>query len=443
MNHYRSKIFYGWWIVIGGALFSFVATIASFHAVSEFGEAIDDSLLAAAPSYSTPSSLSYALRLLSRLVDDLVIGIVAAPFIGMFLDRHGPRPLMLLGIAAATIGFLLITQVQNDWQKHAAMMVVTIGFSVTTGIVFFGTLGKWFVRRRVLVFAILAASPTAAGLLTLYSQTDLIEFFGWQTIAVASGISLCVVGIPVALIMRRKPEDFGSLPDGDASNPKLQYFLKQASAVRFRTVVRERAFWQINVAIGLSLALVSNQWIDPQSVGFFDTTIRELLLSGYAVVFVAVVGVLIVGLIGLRSKPIDLVLAMLAVIALSYAGITFVHLIDDLPFEYRLFALFSVGSGVAGTSLLLLQFAVLAEYFGTRRLGAVIGAAFGINAAMNLVFRIMSGFAIDVFSINTSAYNLITLTFGLVVFAVAAALILNLGSQSRVAARMRLARQRQ
>ena len=437
MNSPPEKFFYGWWIVIGAGILSFVATIVSFHTVSAFEEAIDDSFLAADPTYDLSINWLFALRALSGAWSGIIVGVAAAPLFGMFIDRRGPRPLMLLGIAAAATGFFLITQVQNDWQKHTAITVISTGFSATTGIVLLGTLGKWFERKRVLVFAILSACSSSAVLFSLIRLTA-IEVFGWQFMAIASGILLCVVGIPAVLIMRRRPEDFGSLPDGDGPNAKHLYRLKQVNRATLRNVLRVRAFWQINIAIGLSLAATSSLTIDALSIGFIHSSSVEFFAIVYASGFVEIVGILIVGFISLRRGSTCLLLPVLAILAISLAGLILVQLFDDLPFEYGLFSFFSAGRSVATASLLILQLAILAEYFGTRRFGVIVGAAFGINASLNLAFPIVRAYITFPFY-DSDAYSLVTHTIGLVVLAVAAALILNLGSQSRVAAMIRLA----
>ncbi len=443
LNSPANKIFYGWWVLIGGGLVTFFAALASIHTYPAFSEAINDSFLAADPNYDVYSNWRFALKALSGTWTGLIVGVVAAPLFGLFIDRHGPRPLMLMGIAAVATGFFLITQVQNDWQKHAAVMVITTGFSATTGIVLFGTLGKWFERNRVLVFAILAASSSAPGLFTLYYSSDLIEAFGWEFMAVASGILLCFVGIPSVLIMRRRPEDFGSFPDGDGPNAEHLYHLKQVSRAALRDVLRDRAFWQVNIAIGLSLAATSGLTINALSIGFVHSSSLEFWVVAYVSGFVEVAGILIVGFIGVRRRSTGLVLPVLVILALSLAGLILVQLSDNLLFEFHLFAFFVAGRSLATASLLILQLAILAEYFGTRRFGVIVGAAFGINASLNLAFPIVRAFITFPFLEDFDAHNLITHIVGIVVLAVAATLVLNLESQSRVAARMRLARKRQ
>ena len=42
----------------------------------------------------------------------------------------------------------------------------------------------------------------------------LISSYGWRTTSVISGFIVIAIGLPVSLVMRHKPEQYGMVPDG-------------------------------------------------------------------------------------------------------------------------------------------------------------------------------------------------------------------------------------
>ena len=75
----------------------------------------------------------------------------------------------------------------------------------------------------------------------------------------ALALFVAVAIIPVALIMRRQPEDHGLLPDGDSTNPETSGLSADRSFSNERSLtlghaVRTRAFWQLTVGFGLNQA---------------------------------------------------------------------------------------------------------------------------------------------------------------------------------------------
>ena len=78
-------------------------------------------------------------------------------------------------------------------------------------------LPNWFIRRRGLAMG-LAFAGVGIGSVTLLPWVQLmIEQTGWRTACTAMGIMVLVVLAPINLLLRKRPEDIGLLPDGDAA----------------------------------------------------------------------------------------------------------------------------------------------------------------------------------------------------------------------------------
>jgi MFS family permease len=147
----------------------------------------------------------------------LVSGAVS-PLIGRLMDRAGPRAVMELGVALMAGGMLLAPLTTQPWHLY-----LTIGVMVGAGSVCLGYSGQslflpnWFNRRRGLAIG-LAFAGVGLGSITLLPWVQLmIEQTGWRTACTAMGILILVVLAPINLLLRKRPEDLGLQPDGDAA----------------------------------------------------------------------------------------------------------------------------------------------------------------------------------------------------------------------------------
>ena len=115
-------------------------------------------------------------------------------------------------------GLLLAPLTTQPWHLY-----LTIGVLVGAGSICLGYSGQslflpnWFNRRRGLAMG-LAFAGVGIGSMTLLPWVQhMIEQTGWRTACTAMGIMVLVVLAPINLLLRKRPEDIGLRPDGDAA----------------------------------------------------------------------------------------------------------------------------------------------------------------------------------------------------------------------------------
>jgi MFS family permease len=125
---------------------------------------------------------------------------------------------MELGVALMAGGLLLAPLTTQPWHLY-----LTIGVLVGAGSVCLGYSGQslflpnWFNRRRGLAIG-LAFAGVGIGSVTLLPWVQLmIEQTGWRTACTAMGLLVLAVLAPINLLLRKRPEDIGLQPDGDAA----------------------------------------------------------------------------------------------------------------------------------------------------------------------------------------------------------------------------------
>jgi len=147
-----------------------------------------------------------------------LVSAAVSPLIGRMMDRLGPRAVMELGVGLMASGLLLAPLTTQPWHLY-----LTIGVLVGAGSVCLGYSGQslflpnWFIRRRGLAIG-LAFAGVGIGSVTLLPWVQhMIEQTGWRTACTAMGIIILLALAPLNLLLRKRPEDIGLLPDGDAA----------------------------------------------------------------------------------------------------------------------------------------------------------------------------------------------------------------------------------
>src|SRR5215510_12932477 len=146
------------------------------------------------------------------------VSAILSPLLGSMMDRVGPHAVMELGVALMAAGLLGAPLVTEPWHLYLTLGVLVGGGSVCLG--YSGQslfLPNWFVRRRGLAMGI-AFAGVGIGSITLLPATQLvIERAGWRSACLALGALVLTVLAPINLLLRKRPEDLGLAPDGDAA----------------------------------------------------------------------------------------------------------------------------------------------------------------------------------------------------------------------------------
>jgi MFS family permease len=186
-----------------------------------------------------------------------VVAAVLSPLLGRMMDRHGPRVVMEIGVVATAAGLLLATFVGQPWHVY-----VTLGMLVGAGTTFTGYSGQalflpnWFVRRRGLAMSIAFAGVGFGSIVMLPALQAFVERNGWRAGSTLLGVTALVVLVPLNLLLRRRPQEIGLSPDGDADTPAAAQ-ARGANVVdaawagidwTLARAVRTARFWWIAVA---------------------------------------------------------------------------------------------------------------------------------------------------------------------------------------------------
>ena len=184
-----------------------------------------------------------------------VVSAVFTPLLGRLVDRRGPRIMVELGVLLIGLGLVLATLVRQPWHLY-----VTLGILVGGGSVCLGYSGhalflpNWFVRRRGLAISIAFSGVGVGSIVLLPWMQTIIARAGWRQACIALAVVVVVVLAPLNILLKRRPEDLGLLPDGDTAS-------RDARPGAHPSNVVDTAWAAIDWTLGRALGTARFWWI--------------------------------------------------------------------------------------------------------------------------------------------------------------------------------------
>jgi len=395
LNWKLPGVFYGWWIV--GACFLVASLTGGFIVLgfTAFFEPI-----------AYEFGWSYAQISLAASLRGAEVGLLA-PLVGFIIDRWGPRRIMFTGIIIIGLGLLFLSRITSLSTFYGAFALIAIGISGCSATVTMTAVANWF-RKKVGIAMGIMLSGFASGGLWMPLVVELIDIFGWRPAIFILGLIIWAIGLPLSLLLRHKPEQYGCLADGeqsDAMAPDNSLYPAQTIEVNITTkqAIKSRAFWHIVLAMMLQFFAISSVIVHVMpylsSVGIARST-STFVAS--AVPLLSITGRLGAGWLGDRFDKrwvatgcfTIMGLGLLAFSYLSYEAIA-------LIFPFAIF--FGIGWGGNTT----LRAALLREYFGRSRFGSILGLTMGMLALGTIIGPLFAGWVFD----NRNSYHAAWLTF--------------------------------
>jgi len=208
--------------------------------------------------------------------------------IGAWVDQQGARRFILIGTVILSAALYALSFTQTLWQWVLVNgLILTVGASLIGNLVVNVTLSKWFVDFRGRAVAFAAMGVSFAGVLLTPFCSWAIDTYGWRDAWQILSLTTLLCVIPTALVMKRRPEDFGLHPDGRSSNEIGQGLGQKAmddfnNSLTRREAVRTATFYMLVVAFGLfviTIQVMLLQTVPLMTDAGFDRTTAALMIT--------------------------------------------------------------------------------------------------------------------------------------------------------------------
>lgn len=234
------RAWHGWWLLAGSVVAVALTAGTSFWSFGLYVEPLEGEFAWSRFEVSNGFSLGLAASGL------------AAPFIGRWIERYGPRRIIFIGAILTAASYLLLATTSDLWQWYSWQSVNAVFRQMMFFIPFQTLISYWFARRRGLAVGILAMGFSLGGFVVVPLMRIAIDAFGWQGSFVAVGIALTVLFTPLCLfLVRDHPADVGAELDGDAAGMAGATPATAAglTGITAREALRTPLFWVISAAL--------------------------------------------------------------------------------------------------------------------------------------------------------------------------------------------------
>jgi MFS family permease len=302
----------------------------------------------------------------------LLVAGLAAPFVGRWLDRHGPRALMTAGSIAGSALVFAWSRVHALPAFYLIWLGIGLAMAATLYEPAFATLTRWFVRGRNRAFLLLTVVAGFASTIFLPLANRMIESFGWRgALMILAALLAALTILPHALALRRRPEDLGLLPDGapaSATANEARPSRPVGDGASLTAALHDPAFWWLAAAFcaGTLTSVAVGVYLIPYLVARGDD-------PGFAAAVTGLIGAAQVGarvvvtLVGARRPQATLTAG---VFALQAVALLVLLLSDAAAGVIAAVLLLGAGRG----AVTLLRPGIVADRYGLAHFGAINGA---------------------------------------------------------------------
>jgi sugar phosphate permease len=393
------KIFYGWYMVGAGSGLQFLQAGLMTQAFGAYVAVLQEE------RGWSKTALSGAAAL--QQMEVAILG----PVLGWLIDRFGPQVWIRIGVVVFGLGLMLLSFTDTLLAFYGAFIVIALGSSLCGFFPVNVALINWFERWRARALSSLSIGLALGGIsIPLVAWS--LQTWGWRATAFGSGVIAIVVGLPLAFVMRRRPEDHGETVDGI---PEKAYEESVGGAAQpaerdftAREALRTPAFWLLSLGHGFALLVVhavSVHSISHMNQGLGYSVAAASLV--YTVLTVSQIGGVGIGwLIGDRYDK-RLIAAgcmlahMAALLLLTYA----VNVAMVLAFA----VLHGAAWGLRGPFMQALR----ADYFGRSAIGMILGLSFMIIVIGQVGGPMVAGIAADLTGNYRAGFTILALLAGL------------------------------
>jgi MFS family permease len=347
------------WVTVGAA---FVAMAVVFGVAYSFG-AFFAPMAAEFGTGSGATSLVFSITACCWFL----LGSVS----GRAVDRFGPRPVLLVGAVALAVGLLVTSAAQQLWVGYLGYGL-GVGVAVACGYVpMVAAVSAWFDRHRAFAVGVAVAGIGVGTLAGAPLAATLIAEYGWRRAHVLLGVGGSLLLVVAAMAAHRPPPSVGDEPWA------------------LRDVVRSGGFRAMYVATFLASVALFVPFVYLPTAALAEGVSPVAAAALIGVIGVAsVVGRLAIGALADRVGRVRTFQASFAVLAASFV----IWLVGGSWPGLLAFAVV-LGTGYGGW--IALQPTVLAEMFGVRGLGGLVGLVYTAAGVGALVGPPLAGVLID------------------------------------------------
>ena len=337
------------------------------------------------------------------------------PVLGWLLDRFGPQVFIRTGVFFLGGGLMLLSTVDSLAGFYGAFVVIAMGGSLAGFFPLNVALIHWFERFRARALSSMSLGLAFGGIATPLVAWSL-QTYGWRPTAFYSGVLAIVIGFPLAMVMRNKPEDYGLKVDGLPEKTSTEDLERTIGGTpkpvtrdfTAREALRTPAFWLLSLGHGFALFTVHTVLVHAithlkEGLGYSIATAAMVMAL---VTAFQIVGVMVGWAIGDRFDK-------RRISAACMLGHAFGLLLLTYAFHMWMLVAFAVLHGTAWGLRGPFMQAIRADYFGRAAIGMILGLSYMIIIIGQMGGPLIAGAFADAHGNYRTGFTVLAILAGL------------------------------
>ena len=388
------RVFYGWYLVSAAGGLQLLAGLLWMQSYGAY-------VVLLRAEFGWSAALVAGAFAMTRIESGIL-----GPLQGWLTDRYGPRVILGIGTVIFGVGFMLFSQVESLLAFYLTFALIALGSSLGGFATVMVAIVNWFNRHRAKAVAVSQIGFSLGGLCVPLVILSL-EAFGWRATAFYSGVIVIVVGLPLTMLVRHRPGDYGDVVDGGGVPDGTDGKPLPATGPDFtaRQAMGTAAFWLVSVGHASALLTVSSvmvHLVPHLTAGLSYSLANAGLVVSLMTVF-QMAGQIGGGFLGDRfNKRLICVICMLshmvALLLLAHA--------DSWWMVVMFAVLHGLAWGVRGPQMVALR----ADYFGVSSFGTIMGFSSLIVMLGMSIGPIFAGYLYDIQGSYTLAFTVMGLS---------------------------------
>ena len=360
--------------VVAGACLTQFMVVGLLFSYSIFFKIFEDEFGWSRTTLSAAASLAF-----------IVMGVLAS-FMGHLGDRLGPKPVLATTGLAYGIGFALISQIGEPWHLFLIFSIfIGLGLSAHD-VITLSTVARCFDKRRGIMTGVVKSGTAAGQMLLPVAAAFLIAVIGWRSAALTLGVGAACFLLVGAFLMNTPAPSSGAVTSVGGPSAGLG------------SALRSRVFWTLCAIQFLFFPTLTtvplHLPVHGMDLGMSTASAASLLsaIAGASVVGRLAIGAFADRIGGKRGFSLWLLPLIASLLALSV-----------INSRWSLFAA-ALGYGFSHGGLFTIVAPTVAEYFGTRAVGAIFGGIVSFGTVGGAIGPILAGRIFDVTGSYVAAF---------------------------------------
>lgn len=277
-------------------------------------------------------------------------------FAGWFIDRYGPRRLMLAGILMGGIAVIGLSQMTQLWHFYIFYLFNALGYMCGGPLPNQVLISRWFSKSRGKAMGIAYLGIGIGGMLVPQAARWLNAHFGWHLALMILGMAMIAIAFPMAWFVKENPE----------VNPQEK--LPEENKIPLTGILKSWPFYLLVIGSMCSIGAVSGT---SQNLKLFFSLDLKYSQGEAANVISLMLASSIFGrlFMGWLADRIPKKYVMVLIYCLVAWSIPLLYYVSTPGVVYLFAILFGIGLG--GDYMIIPLMA--AELFGVRVMGRVMG----------------------------------------------------------------------